>query len=200
MAANTRAKTTGWSVNELVTAAQMNAADINGAQSVNRNSTVGGAKCMPICYIGSTVAGVVVMSVTNLIYLDPGNYYSHFALVGLPHGHVLNSVTVYLKPHAHGGNPGVTPVLSVWRAATTGAVTQIGADGTYSWVDLPTYEAGISLTCGSLAHTIASQTYDYRIRIEHESGANDEILDLSSIVCNVTIDAAYGGADLSFWR
>lgn len=207
MAANSRAKAT-WVLGDVPTAAQFNTLDANGAGAVARASTGSGTKLMPLCYVASGPVKTVTKP-----YLDAGHKLAmdnddvtgaptehEFDLVGLPNGHTLTAVTVKFDPVAgHGGQPDNLPGFSVLRVTADGTTNSLGS-GTYSWVDVSTYEAGMTCTLSGLTEVIDCETYRYLVDIYNESGTNSIAgCVIASIACTVTVDTAAAGADFTFW-
>lgn len=214
MAALTRAKAAGWSRYEQLTSTQADTMDSNGAAGVARASTAGGAKAVSTTYVGTqlgyTAAVVAPGADMSWIFRASGSSGAAgtaiFALVGLPHGHTLNSVTAKFVAAAHTALPTTLPKIVLKRryyGAATGGVALGSADfaGTVGTYDA-TAGFSLSATGGATAvRTIDLENYEYWVTIRNESGTGSKgSLALWGIQANVTVDTASGGADFTFWK
>ena len=207
MAANARVHAApGWVDGELLTHTQVNALDAGHAVAVIRKSTTSGWKQLPLNYIGSSdLAGLehglyTIHGVTKLRANPAGSIVDVAFAVELPHGHVLDTIRVDLYPAGgHGGQPASLPAIKLWRTDIAGAATLIGSD-VYAWIDVPTYEGGITLELTGLTETIDKASYRYILNIYGESGANSVTgTTLGMCRAHMTIDSSEGGPDLRFF-
>lgn len=213
MAAAARAKPTNWASHEEVTSTQLNTVDTNAAGGVQRTSSHSGAKSLQPVYLGTEGGGTgAVTDVVTFTALGAYRFHAsgssgadgtaHFALLGLPHGHTLNSVTISLVCASHVSAPATTPKITVSRHAygtasssTIGTAAHSGTAGTYA--------AGFSLAAGiaTAAQTVDLENYTYTFKIRNESGANSKGgMILRGLQANVTLDTASSGADFTFWK
>ncbi len=90
----------------------------------------------------------------------------------LPHGQVLNAVTLYLwGAPGHGGNIGTPPRIVVeYHDITTQTTTDLG--NTVDPGIVAAYEVAHTLAVSGLTHTIDRTTRRYFAKIRAESGAN----------------------------
>lgn len=205
MAANSRAFIPPCSMNQTITSANFNAMDVNGAQSVNRNSTHSGWRRQPLLPTAQyNSSGARLYSAAFGALLCTNNVGSaNIPLLGLPHGHKLISAKVqFLPAGAHGGQPTNLPQIDLYKFDS--AATSL-RQATYTWVDIATYEAGFTLTTLALSpgETIDLSAYSYALRIAMESGTNS-VSGMYILDCqvNCTVDPSYGtagGPDFSFW-
>lgn len=212
MAANTRTFSPPHSVNQVVFNSEFNKLDTNGAESINRNSTVGGYRRVPLAPSAQfTLGGAPGL---RLYHQAAGNemLYTYaftpaesiqIPLHGLPHGHLLVGAKAdFLPPDAvRGGNPPASmPGIRVSKFSDTGAQTILGT-ANKAWVSEADYESGFIVTLGALAETIDLSDTVYMVELLLEGGANsfDGML-IRSLHLNVTIDPALGGPDFSHWR
>ncbi|MFA4900901.1 MAG: hypothetical protein WC563_15390 [Brevundimonas sp.] len=203
MAANTRTFSPPASLNQIATATHFNKLDTNGAESVNRNSTVSGWKHLPLIPAHTNnVAAVVLVGTGGVTTIANVAFNQTFSLVGLLHGMQFTGCRINIIPDvAHGaGAPIVLPVWTVYRVSLLGAATSLGT-ATYVWGvgDPAAYDAGYSLSIPAFAHTIDLANYRYVAELTPESGLNSQLSTLQSIQANSTIDHAAGGTDLSLW-
>lgn len=206
MAANVRAKPAGFGTLDVVTATEFNALDVNGAQSVNRNSTQSGTRRIPLAPVetfhesgGPTYTTLCFPTYGTLVCTNTAVADLFIPIEELPHGHTLTTVTMAVDPVAgHGGQPAVLPSISVYSVNLAGVAALLGS-GTHAWADVATYEAGFNLTASALAHTI-DRSNTYWVKVILESGGNSVTgCALLALSATVTIDHAYGGTDLSQW-
>lgn len=217
MAANTLVHVApGWALREKLTSAQLTKLDQHAAQSVNRNSTHGGARCLPlrplsqVSMVGGTLhslcdAGGVVGDVSC------GNYSEQIVLplLDLPQGHSLISASVHVKPMVgHTGTfpngTGVTlPRLRLYRKAEATRTSELlGDSGAYPWVDLAAYEAGFDLSAAVTAGPtpVDWSVYTYWLTFNLEGGPDSVPgLVLNNLRALMLFDYSYGGPDLSLW-
>lgn len=197
-------KTGGWAEKEILTAAQATAIDAAAAAGVANAATTGGDKVMPLVFSGASLGD------SAEVYTSGGKHYftnnaatSQWELVGLPHGHILDQVSIFLKPAgghaADPAQPAQLPKVEVFKVDSAGAATSFGSS-TYAWVDKATYEHanGIYIGLDGMVEVIDLSTYRYVVELTHESGANSVTgIQLKSIVCNLIVDTT---EDFSFWR
>jgi len=209
MAANSRANTGGiaYSENEIVPFGEFNTVDTNAAQSVNRNSTVTGYCALPFIVCASATVEISVNS-SGVYQTTAVNGYDHaFPLIGLPSGHVLTAVRLWIIPAdaARGGTqPAVMPTLKVFKKLSTlasGTPDQLGATYTATWGSEAAYESGQAMEVSGLAETIDTNSYGYFVVFTGENGADAYAgLKFGGLDASVTIDASYGGPDFTHWR
>lgn len=207
MAANARVHAApGWADGEILTHLQANALDAGQAVAVSRQSTTSGWKQLPLNYIGSSdTAGLehglyTINGVTHL-RADPAGWMVVVAFaVELPHGHVLDTVRVDLYPAGgHGGQPASLPAIKLWKTDITGSATLIDFV-VYTWVNVATYEGGITLELTGLTETINNASYRYILQISGESDTNSVTgTVLGMCRAHMTIDTSEGGPDLRFF-
>lgn len=207
MAANTRAKTSGFTLHEEMTFAQATQIDKNAGESVNRHSTSSGYKRIPITFAGTTGDVILGAGTPGALkhYFKAGKLYvcegitDHiwFSLPILPEGHILHSVKAYFKPESgHGGTPGALPSIKLMRRYSS--ATTVGT-ATYSWVDLATYETGgWYLEIDDINQTQTGNE-EYILGVVGESGANEKVIEMAAFYVYMTMDVAEGGADMTFW-
>jgi hypothetical protein len=209
MAANTPTRAGGFAYNTNVTATEFTKLDTNGAGAVARASTSSGNRRIPLCPVEmidqaggglGTRMGYCTGGTITTFNLGAPSCYLWIPLPGLPHKHVLSSVTMSVMPAgAHGGQPVVLPSIDVYRIDGSGSAGLLGT-GSHTWVDVATYETGIDLVATLAVFPISNSLYTYWARFTLESGVNS----VTGLVCqalyaNCTIDNTYGGPDHSFW-
>jgi len=203
MAANTRAKTVDWSLNEILPSTSLTKIDVNAAQSVNRTNSTGGWRRVAISYLGTSDSlsphdRISYIAGNGRILFDntAGEEYFEIA-TPLPVGHIIGAVRAKILPEAgHTGQPGSLPVFSVYRCYNTNSAE---GTGTYTWVDITTYEAGFYLTATPINITVtAGETWRFAMRPEY--GANSvKGMELRWIEVYMTLDTTYGGPDFTHW-
>jgi hypothetical protein len=210
MAANTRTRLPFFGYNTTITGAEFTKMDKNGAEGINRHNTAGGWGAVPFHYVGeySTGGSKLVYAVSGGVYMDSAGSTksgtSTYSLDLRPMiGHLLAGVRLHITPHGgHAGAPGQLPVITLYKVRVgTGVALNLGT-ATYTWGagDPVDYEAGFHLTVSPAAETIDTENFHYLLQVEIESGAgavDDGRLD--GIEANVTVNAAEGGPDITFW-
>lgn len=209
MAANTRVKTSGFSLGYVPSATEFNKLDTNGAGAVARLGTATGTKLLPLKPINAVVFSGsetrlcdIANGVVTCVNSAAGDLW--FPLEGLPHGHVLTAVSLAVNPaDGHTNEPAVLPSMVVFKVSSAGAATALSIlGGAYVWsgADPTAYNAGFTLAQTSLAHTINNASYTYWLRVVLESGSDSITgMVLNSLSATCTIDHADGGADISIW-
>jgi len=189
----------GWPDGALLTHVEANGLDAGQAASVRRDSTASAWRNCPLSYAGtSDTAGLehAVYVINGQTFLRNTAKDANFSLY-LPYGHTLTKVRLLLIPPAgHVGQPASLPYIKAWKTGMDGAATLLGS-ATYTWVDVPTYEGGITLEVAGLAEVIANQTFRYSVQVAPENGANSITGALvQAIATYVAIDSSIGGPDI----
>jgi hypothetical protein len=91
-----------------------------------------------------------------------------------PHGQVLTSVKVYIRPvGGHSGLPSTMPQAKVlYSTIAAGTPTQIGATTVDTSADTTAYQTAHAITVGSLGHTIDTSSRIYYLQLTSEGGTN----------------------------
>lgn len=90
----------------------------------------------------------------------------------VPHGNVLQSVTVYISPATDGILPATKPVVSVIRRdLTDGSASTLGSQVDTA-ANAAAYEVYHGITVSSLASTIDRSRYMYSVRFDGEASTN----------------------------
>jgi hypothetical protein len=214
MAASQRVKTGGWSVKEQLTSAQMTTVDITAAAGVRRDSTTGGARSVPCVFLGTLggAASAIVSPGSNLTwgFRATGSAgaagTAGFALLDLPHGHTLNSISVkFFAATSHTILPTTKPRVVLYRKAWNLSTATVLATATFAG-NTAAFKAtaGFTLTATGVAASVATinlASYAYFVTVRGESGSGSKAsLLMAGLQANVTVDVASGGVDFTFWK
>jgi len=192
----------GWADGELLTHTQINAIDAGQAASVRRDETASAWQNVPLEYAGtSDTAGLEhsFYTINGVTYLRNTAKDAYFCL-RIPQGQTLSKVRLLLIPAGgHAAQPASLPYIKVWRVGMDGSATLLGT-GNHTWVDIATYQGGITLEVAGLTEVAANQTYRYMVQVAAENGADSITGTLvQSLEMYVVIDSASGGNGLKFW-
>jgi hypothetical protein len=205
MTANSRVFPLGLGFGEKVSHDQFTALDLNGAQSINRNSSVSGYRRFPLRPITTATPGGSIIatghaSPANTLICNNIAYTLILPLDELPHGQTLQSVGVVILPASgHSSSaPAVLPELGVYKQGNAITGTLIKA-ASYTWTTYTDYEMGFVLMATTMGEVI-DRANVYFAAITLESGANSQSgLALYTLFGWTDIDHSLGGADLSLW-
>lgn len=208
MAANTLVNTVGWGMNDMCTSAQGQALQVQAAQSINRTNTITGTRAMPLIPYNDGQPGVLRITSAGIYETVAGDAAYHaFPLVGLPNGHILTAVRLWIIPASvvRGGTEPESPAfIRLYKKESTlmsGTPTLLGAQATATWGSEAAYESGQALTVSGLTETIDLNSYSYYVLFRSEDGAAAYPgLQIGGLDATVTINNGYGGADFTFWR
>ena len=205
MAANSLVNSTGWGLNNVCTSTQGQALQVQGGQSVNRTNTISGSRALPLIINNGATVEITTSASDGTVYTTDVNGWPHaMPLVGLPNGHLLTGVRLWILPNStsRSGEVATKPVFKLFKkeSVLTAAATLLGM-ATATWASEAAYEAGEGLLVTGLTETINLDTHNYFIVFTGETGANAYAgLTLCGLDAIVTIDTAYGGQDLTQWR
>jgi hypothetical protein len=211
--ANTIAKATDYLIYDQVSHDELNTIMTQAARSVNRTNTVSGWKALPIVVSSLGASGAspyCSMAITTYNIggtdhtghqLEPGSARKVcISMVGLPDGHVLAGVRGYFFPYPHAtGIPDNQPavVMSALNVVTGVKTELANVWGTASTTGV--YNAGIIVSKTGLSHTIDKTNNEYVIEVTPEYGTNQDMVLLTGIQANVTVNTADAGPDFLFW-
>jgi len=205
MAANTRIKPIGYGSNDLVTATEMQALQVQSAASINRSSSLGGYRTLPLILCGGSSIEMGITDNGDMYTTGNTGFVHYFPLLGLPHGHVLDAVRLWIKPAdaVRGGNPpGNLPFMELFTIPTgSGMVSDSLGTATAIFYDEAYYEGGQPLLISGLGHTVNLEACSYRLVFMGEYGSNSFAgLQLGCLECSVTLDTSEGGPDFTHWK
>lgn len=205
MSANNLVKPAGYGTNDIVLASELQALQVQGAQAINRTSTFSGSRAQAVVFAGAS-AEFAFNNVGELVQIATNGEYMMIPLLDLPNGHVLTRVRMWILPvdAVRGGTPpDYLPWLQVFKlqpSLASATPTQLGS-ALATWGSEAAYEAGQSLDVNGLTETIDLDTYAYFATFRGEAdGSSFAGMKISGLDVTVTIDTAYGGADLTHWR
>ena len=191
-------------MNDAVTSAELQALQVQSAQSVNRTSTVSCWRAMPICPISPATNAITNWDNEEHGYTMDKDlpFPTTLELIGLPHGHELSQVKIYIKPSSgHQEQPEYLPSATVYRLHHTNHTLSAIGDEAYpsaGW-NANAYEAGFDLVVDCNDSVIDRTAYTYLLDIIHESGSPSQDSVMCGIQAYVTIDSSDGGPDFPQW-
>lgn len=210
MSANNLVRPAGFTLHSEVSAAEMQALQVQAASSVNRNGTVSGEMNYPLIIAGQGLSSGTVVAyyangelVCNSTTVMSGGV--SFALDRLPDGQQLTGIRMYIIPDTgHTGIPAYPPTLVLYRitklgvctsqATATAVIATVAASNAPYYVTIPESDLGIQVDNGS---------YRYVVVFRPEAGT-DAIAGakVGSLLITMDVDASYGddgGRDFSHW-
>lgn len=199
MAANTKAKSSPYGANDIVTYGQFQTVHDQAYQSVNRTNTVSAWKSVPLCYTGG-VDQIAHWHGTSFDddTVDDALPQAYFDLVGLPDGHDVDGIRASFLPSVtHSNMPTSLPSISLLRASYTNCTVSTIATATCTIDNVSEYDAGFILSTTFSAITVDKTEYRYIASVLSERGTNSETgLVMGGVQVHVAVDAA---EDFLFW-